>query len=237
MSSTRILPNFSPKWFVATFMTYFILRKKVKPWWTQAKSPCYVLFGILLLVSFFHYSLLPFSKTIARRPPPPSQPPLIPPPAVEVVQEVPPPAVGEGKTDPDHANVDDLDAPGSISPEGRVEDSALNNNGRLSNMQKKSPTSPQSGTPNFRARLLEAANAAGHAVGTAANAAGHAVGSAANVAGHAVGDAALAFKKALFPGRGSFGGSGLTDASVDNGRAGVGSLSGKRKRRRRVTTA
>ncbi|KAJ3205232.1 hypothetical protein HDU67_008974 [Dinochytrium kinnereticum] len=70
--------NFSPKVFVvrklgtesltqtadffhrcqATFATYFILRKTIKPFWNQIRSPCFIILCIFALVSVIHYAMI-----------------------------------------------------------------------------------------------------------------------------------------------------------------------------------
>ncbi|KAJ3241666.1 hypothetical protein HDU78_001737 [Chytriomyces hyalinus] len=51
--------NLSAKWFIATFATYFVLRKKIKPWWQKvSKSPVFIFIVIIVCVSVLHHFVL-----------------------------------------------------------------------------------------------------------------------------------------------------------------------------------
>ncbi|KAJ3202163.1 hypothetical protein HDU82_007557 [Entophlyctis luteolus] len=61
--------QFSSKWFIATFATYFVLRKKIKPWWTKlSRSPVFIVVALMLAVVIIHWALnlVLLSKTVKR---------------------------------------------------------------------------------------------------------------------------------------------------------------------------
>ncbi|KAI8622543.1 hypothetical protein BC830DRAFT_1088725 [Chytriomyces sp. MP71] len=79
--------NFSAKWFIATFATYFVLRKKIKPWWAKvSKSPIFIFLLILAILSCVHtFVLRPYQKArIGSRLVPPAPLGSAPPPSVPV---------------------------------------------------------------------------------------------------------------------------------------------------------